>query len=163
LLWSAPPPCAVSPAMRCINQHPCWPHLLFPSPPQRGRGVRGEGGRHVHNSPSPSPPTPLPRSGGEGGRVAFAGLLFALLVLPTLAFAEEPALKRFERTERHMGTHFRILVYAPDEATAGKAMKAAFDRIEVLNGIMSDYTPTSELMRLCAKAGGPPVKVSGEL
>jgi thiamine biosynthesis lipoprotein len=28
---------------------------------------------------------------------------------------------------------------------------------------MSDYQSTSELMRLCAKAGGPPVKVSGAL
>jgi len=62
-----------------------------------------------------------------------------------------------------MGTKFRIIVYAPDKAEADKANKAAFERIAELDRIMSDYQPTSELMRLCAKAGGDPVPVSEEL
>jgi thiamine biosynthesis lipoprotein len=78
--------------------------------------------------------------------------------------ALQPAnLQRYEFTEPHMGTRFRIVLYAPNEATAKKAAKAAFARIAELNAIMSDYQPTSELMRLCEKAGGPPVEVSVDL
>jgi thiamine biosynthesis lipoprotein len=62
-----------------------------------------------------------------------------------------------------MGTTFRIVLYAPDEATAKKAAKAAFARAAELDSIMSDYKPASELMRLCKKAGGPAVKVSPDL
>lgn len=62
-----------------------------------------------------------------------------------------------------MGTHFQILVYAPDRDTAHKAATDAFARIASLNATMSDYDKASELMRLCAKAGGPPVPVSAEL
>jgi thiamine biosynthesis lipoprotein len=62
-----------------------------------------------------------------------------------------------------MGTLFQIKLYAPDEYTANKAAKEAFARIASLNAIMSDYDQASELMRLCAQAGGPPVPVSGEL
>jgi thiamine biosynthesis lipoprotein len=62
-----------------------------------------------------------------------------------------------------MGTTFRIVLYAPNEATAQKAAKAAFARVAELNLIMSDYRPDSELMKLCEKAGGPPVGVSVDL
>src|SRR5204863_5231810 len=40
---------------------------------------------------------------------------------------------------------------------------AAFERIAALDTIMSDYRRDSELMRLCARAGGPPVRVSPDL
>ncbi len=72
-------------------------------------------------------------------------------------------LQRFAFTEPHMGTLFRIVLYAPDEATAKKAAQAAFARIAQLDSIMSDYRPASELLRLCQKAGGPPVLVSPDL
>jgi thiamine biosynthesis lipoprotein len=72
-------------------------------------------------------------------------------------------LQRYAFTEPHMGTKVRIVLYAPDEATATKAARAAFARIAELNRIMSDYDPDSELMRLCKKAGGPPVPVSMDL
>src|SRR5215469_2833893 len=80
-----------------------------------------------------------------------------------LAAAGEPALKRFEYAEPHMGTRFGLVLYAPDEATARKARQAAFARIASLDASMSDYRQESELMRLCAKAGGPPVRVSDDL
>lgn len=72
-------------------------------------------------------------------------------------------LERHVYTEPHMGTTFRIVLYAADEVTAKKAAQAAFARVAELNAIMSDYQPTSELMRLCQKAGGPPVAVSVDL
>src|SRR5262249_50717406 len=40
---------------------------------------------------------------------------------------------------------------------------AAFERIAELDGIMSDYRPASELMQLCSRAGGAPVRVSNDL
>jgi thiamine biosynthesis lipoprotein len=75
----------------------------------------------------------------------------------------DPALTRFTFTEPHMGTRFKIILYAPDAATAEKASRAAFQRIAELDGIMSDYRPASELMQLCKKAGGEPVQVSKDL
>src|ERR1700681_859120 len=76
---------------------------------------------------------------------------------------EGPALTRFTFNEPHMGTMFNIILYAPDEASAKKAAKEAFARIEELNAIMSDYKADSELMKLCAKAGEGPVPVSADL
>jgi FAD:protein FMN transferase len=86
---------------------------------------------------------------------------FLALIMTAAAKAGPPV--RFEFTETHMGTRFKVIVYAADAATASKATKAAFARIVQLDGIMSDYKPASELMQLCAKAGGPPVRVSEEL
>jgi thiamine biosynthesis lipoprotein len=97
-------------------------------------------------------------------RFSAAVILVRLLFLfPSFASAAEPTLERFSYEEPHMGTKFRILVYAPEKAKADKASKAAFERIAELDRIMSDYQATSELMRLCAKAGGDPVPVSEEL
>jgi thiamine biosynthesis lipoprotein len=89
-------------------------------------------------------------------------IYWGFLVLAPLS-AAEPRLTRFTFTEPHMGTRFKIVLYAADEATANRASQAAFTRIAALDGIMSDYKSTSELMQLCDKAGGPPVKVSEEL
>jgi len=86
-------------------------------------------------------------------------LIRACLVVLTIQGAE---LKRHHYAEPHMGTTFGVTVYA-DEAKAKAAAKEAFARVSTLNAIMSDYLPTSELMKLCARAGGPAVKVSPEL
>lgn len=73
------------------------------------------------------------------------------------------ALRRYEYREIHMGVAVRIAVYAPSESTAKLGGQAAFDRFAALEQVMSDYRPSSELMRLCAKAGGPPVPISRDL
>jgi thiamine biosynthesis lipoprotein len=88
--------------------------------------------------------------------------VLACVAVPS-ARGESPALERYSYEEPHMGTRFGLLFYAPDEATANKASEAAFARVAELNRTMSDYLATSELMRLCAKAGGPAVKVSDDL
>ncbi|MBV9866114.1 MAG: FAD:protein FMN transferase [Abitibacteriaceae bacterium] len=72
-------------------------------------------------------------------------------------------LRRFEYAQLEMGVQTRLVVYTLDQATAERACTAAFNRIAQLEDIMSDYRPTSELMRLCARAGGPPIKVSDDL
>ena len=80
--------------------------------------------------------------------------------------AEPPAsqLRRFEFQRTLMGVPFAAAFYAPDEASANKAIEAVWARIEHLNSLMSDYDSTSELMRLCRDSGpGKPIAVSPEL
>lgn len=91
-------------------------------------------------------------------KVALFAAFFS--VLPLRAGEQ---LTRYTFTEPHMGTQFRIIVYAETEQQARKAVEAAFARIALLDRTMSDYQSTSELMQLCAKAGGPPAPVSPEL
>ena len=62
-----------------------------------------------------------------------------------------------------MGIVARMVLYAPDEVAARNAASAAFARVAVLDSVMSDYRPESELMRLSARSGGAPVPVSAEL
>jgi thiamine biosynthesis lipoprotein len=86
----------------------------------------------------------------------------ALGAVPSFA-AQKESLSRFTFTEYHMGVDARITVYAKDRTTAETACVAGFEKMAALDTIMSDYRKNSELMRLCAKAGGPPVTVSRDL
>lgn len=78
----------------------------------------------------------------------------------------EPALQKFDFESKHMGTTFRVVLYAADKPAAKTAADAAFARVAELDGIMSDYKKDSELMLLCkafATETGPPVKVGDDL
>lgn len=97
------------------------------------------------------------------GRTLGFGLVILCGTAAAVRALDDPAPQRFEFAQPHMGTLFRIVLYAPDEAAGKKAALAAFARVAELNRIMSDYDPTSELMRLCKQAGGEPVRVSKEL
>lgn len=72
-------------------------------------------------------------------------------------------LRRFEFAETHMGSEFKIVLYSVDEPTARRTSRSAYDRIAALDAAFSDYQPDSELMRLCDRAGGPPIHVSDDL
>lgn len=74
-----------------------------------------------------------------------------LLVLPGLGRAQE--LQRFEYSQPHMGTRFRMVFYAEGPTVAQQAARQAFDTIASLNRIMSDYLPDSELNRLSQTGG----------
>jgi FAD:protein FMN transferase len=74
-----------------------------------------------------------------------------------------PKLARYEFSELHMYTEFRIVLYARSKKRAIEASNAAFRRISELDSIMSDYNQTSELSLLSKQAGGIPVKVSKDL
>ena len=76
---------------------------------------------------------------------------------------EGSELSRFEKTEPHMGTHFRIVLYAKNSTTADNAFRAAFERVESLNEIFSDYLPDSELSQLSLTAGREKRLVSAKL
>ena len=93
----------------------------------------------------------------------FSTAALFLVAAATSVIARKPALIRYEFSQAHMGTLFRIVLYAPDAATASTASKAAFDRIARLDDTMSDYRPGSELRRLCRAAGDPAVRVSEDL
>lgn len=62
-----------------------------------------------------------------------------------------------------MGVGVRIVLYAPDDATARAAARAAFARMEALEDVMSDYRQESELRRLERDRAGAWIPVSGEL
>ena len=92
-------------------------------------------------------------------RVAAVTVLFALCVAPTTGQGE-----RLEFSQPLMGMSFRIVVYADDAGLANRAALAAFDRVAVLNQIMSDYEPESEFNRLShMAASGEVARISREL
>lgn len=70
-------------------------------------------------------------------------------------------LSRYEFTQNHMGTQFRIVLYADRSETANEAARAAFARVEELNSRFSDYRDDSELNELCRSTG--PVRISNDL
>ena len=75
-------------------------------------------------------------------------------------------LARFEFESKHMGTVFRVVLYAADKAAAEKAAANAFARVAELDRAMSDYNPNSELMRLCKDNDADPgvaMKVGDDL
>ncbi len=96
----------------------------------------------------------------------WAPLLVVLLLLGgrPLAAQPSPAWERYEFTQVHMGTEFKLVFYAPDERAANRASEAAFARIAALDARFSDYRPDSELSQLSDTAGsGRAVPVSDEL
>jgi FAD:protein FMN transferase len=92
-----------------------------------------------------------------------AGLLL-IVCRQSLVAAGEPTLARYEFTEPQMGVPFKIVVYAPSDEAANRAVTAAYARVSALNAILSDYEEDSELSRL--SRGAPhaeAVKVSDDL
>lgn len=71
---------------------------------------------------------------------------------------------RFEFAEPHMGTAFRVVLFAADSAEAATAANAAFAAVADLDARLSDWDPDSELSRLGEIAGtGVGREVSPEL
>jgi thiamine biosynthesis lipoprotein len=87
--------------------------------------------------------------------------LLSLLLAFTAATAAD--LERFEFARLRMGTSVRIVLYAPDEASARAASGAAYSRIDEIESMMSHYREDSELSRLSASSGSGAKPVSPEL
>jgi FAD:protein FMN transferase len=88
----------------------------------------------------------------------------AALLSCLLALHADARLERHSQREMHMGVEFEVVLYAPSEGAAQKAMAAAFARVAELDKRLSDYDPESELSKF--SAGSPsaePVKVSDDL
>lgn len=93
-------------------------------------------------------------------------VLSSFLAVCALLFSsrsQAESLTRYEYTQIHMGTQVRMAVYADSKEKAERACTAAYNRIAELEQVCSDYRPTSELMRLCTKAGGNAIPVSEDL
>ena len=90
-------------------------------------------------------------------------LLYPVLFVSPATDPVSETLVRVEKVEPHMGTRFQITAYAPSKASGELAIQKAFARIAQLNGILSDYIPDSDLMRLCAQSGKGTVEVAPEL
>ena len=87
------------------------------------------------------------------------------VALTAVALSVRPAQAqdvRRQYAELHMGVAARIVLYAPDDATARRAARAAYARMAELEDVMSDYRPESEVRRLAARAGAA-IPVSGDL
>ena len=72
--------------------------------------------------------------------------------------SSRPTLQQFESRQPKMGTLFRLVIWAPDQASADKAVDIAWARIDQLNSELSDYDAKSELSRLCALTDNGPMK-----
>ena len=103
------------------------------------------------------------RKGFVSFRAALGLLGATALLIGCHSVTPGAALHRFEFKQPHMGTLFTITLYAQDEAAAREASDAAFAKVAALDHMMTDYDPESELMQLCQKPVGQPVRVSGEL
>jgi len=63
------------------------------------------------------------------------------------------------RSRPLMSTIFRIQVNDTPETQADPAIRAAFDEIARLEGVLSEWQPGSEVSRINQGAGGPPIHV----
>ncbi len=77
--------------------------------------------------------------------------------------AQASSLKLYEYSLPRMGTTFRILLYAPNATIASEASSEAFDRVEQLEQIFSDYREDSELIQACRKASQSPQTLGPDL
>jgi len=79
---------------------------------------------------------------------------FFLTVFVSLFFAGGFAqLQRFSFTTGKMGSPFTIIMYAADSGYASHTAAQCFVLVDSLVNILSDYIDSSELNRLCARAG----------
>jgi FAD:protein FMN transferase len=88
--------------------------------------------------------------------------VLSLAVLCTLFSRAQPTLQRFHQTHPAMGTIFTIDLNVPDQATAEQNMNLAFDEIDRLEALLSNYRPSSELSRINREAGSAPVVTDPE-
>ena len=88
---------------------------------------------------------------------------FCLLLIIGLTARAQP--RRFVFSANKMGSPFGIIMYAGDSAAAGNISRECFKLVDSLVNIFSDYIDSSELNRLCARAGKEykPMEVSPAL
>lgn len=71
-------------------------------------------------------------------------------------------LHRFHQSHAAMGTEFSLDLYLDDEDEAVKLAGVAFDEIDRLEDLLSNYRPSSELSRISREAGIAPVTTDPE-
>ena len=105
------------------------------------------------------------------GRTAGVAALVGVVTAPGVTAHDEPGptqtrpfLARFEFSEPHMGTTVRLVLFAPDQATAARMAARSFQTFTRLDSLFSDYRADSEIAALAAAAGpDSATPISGEL
>jgi FAD:protein FMN transferase len=97
-----------------------------------------------------------------------SGLLFAALLAlaappPGKAPVAASELVRYESHLEAMGGLYSIVVYGPDRTKLEAAVNSAFEEIQRLDQLLSNYKPTSEWSEVNRDAARKPVPVSDEL
>jgi thiamine biosynthesis lipoprotein len=88
--------------------------------------------------------------------------ILSLAAVCTLPLAAQPQPQHFRQTHPAMGTIFTIDLNVPDQATAEQNMNLAFEEIDRLEALLSNYRPSSELSRISREAGSAPVVTDPE-
>ena len=73
-----------------------------------------------------------------------------------------PSAQRFHQVHQAMGTEFRLDLYAPDQQTADHVCEQAFEEIDRLEALLSNYRAASELSRIGREIAGGPVTTDPE-
>ncbi|QNI35941.1 FAD:protein FMN transferase [Edaphobacter albus] len=93
-------------------------------------------------------------------RAAGLAVGIGLLWCEPLYAQDKPQL--FHEAHAAMGSEFTIDIYAPNQETAEEWMQGAFDEIDRLEDLLSNYRPTSELSRISREAAKGPVTTDPE-
>ena len=102
---------------------------------------------------------------GRAASCAILGWLFTISVSvsPHELFTNTGSRERFEYSRFKLGTRFRIVFYAGSRELAAEVADLAFERVDELDRLLSDFRSDSELSKVNDAAGGPAVRVSREL
>lgn len=94
--------------------------------------------------------------------ITVINLIGILATVPAAASAQ-PAPVWLERETVLMGTTLRARVASAERAVGKHALEAVFEEIRRLEGVLSTWSPESEIARVNTAAGGEEVAVSPEL
>jgi thiamine biosynthesis lipoprotein len=86
----------------------------------------------------------------------------ALLVTAGLAAAQTNPDRKFIYTGQAMGTVVTVFIWGDDEVKAAKAAESVFAEMKRIDGVMTTWTPDSEVSQINTNAGVKPVVVSQE-
>jgi FAD:protein FMN transferase len=90
-------------------------------------------------------------------------IALAIAMFARVAFAEAPNPDRkFIYTGQAMGTVITVFIWGDDEVKAAKSAEAVFTEMKRVDGIMTTWTPDSEVSKVNAAAGTAPVVVGQE-
>lgn len=96
--------------------------------------------------------------------VIYATICTLFLICFGTVAVDAQKLERYQFRSNHMGSQFTIILFSDSEERAEIVSTGAFNLVEEINQVMSDYLPESELNRLSATSGtNSSVKVSESL
>ena len=86
-------------------------------------------------------------------KLAIATLAIVLMLFARLAGAAPNPDRKFIYTGQAMGTVITVFLWTDDEVKAAKAAEAVFAEMKRIDGVMTTWTPDSEVSKINAAAG----------